>query len=164
MTAKLGPTLDLELGPLAQLCSWDYGTGGILYVTGATDEQKAQIAEIVAANNPAIPDPRVLYTTAVNAGCRIVSTGTPALSGTYGIAPQDEINLAGLQGGIAASAPWLGGYRDQAGIKHTMTAAQFTEIATAILAYVAALDEAYATALSGAPWTWTAPAQPVTIA
>jgi hypothetical protein len=98
------------------------------------------------------------YASAVAAGCQIVSTGTPSISGTYGIGSQDEINLNSLQAGIAASAPWLGGYRDIAGAKHTMTAPQFTAIATAILGYVEALDEWYAGGCVG-----SAPAQPVTI-
>jgi hypothetical protein len=96
------------------------------------------------------------------AGCQIVSTGTPAISGTYGILPQDEINIISLQTGITAGAPWLGGYRDRAGIKHVMTAPQFTALATAILSYVEALDEALAASLAGA--AWNPPAQPVTIA
>src|SRR5690348_16142586 len=56
-----------------------------------------------------------------NAGCQIVSTGTPDISGTYGITAQDEINIVALQIGIDHGATWLGGYRDSSGIKHTMT-------------------------------------------
>lgn len=102
------------------------------------------------------------YNAAIAAGCAIVSTGTPGLSGTYGISPQDEINITSLQTGIAAGAPWLGYYRDASGAQHTMTAPQFTAIATAILGYVEALEAALATALAGG--AWAAPATPVTIA
>jgi hypothetical protein len=98
------------------------------------------------------------------AGCAVVSTGTPELSGTYSITMQDEINIISLQSGIGAAAPWLGWYRDMAGVKHLMTQAQFTALATAILGYVEALDEAYVTALSAGAGVMTLPAQPVTIA
>lgn len=96
------------------------------------------------------------------AGCAIVSTGTPSLSGTYGIAPQDEINITGLQTSVLAGVAWLGYYRNVAGAKVTTTATQFTALATAILDYIAALDDAYEAAVGGA--AWIAPAQPVTIA
>lgn len=95
-------------------------------------------------------------------GCRVTSTGTPTIDGSYGIGPSDEVNLVGLQGGIAAGAPWLGYYRDVAGTKHVMTAPQFTELATALLGYVEALESAIETWAGGG--AWVAPAQPVTIA
>lgn len=124
----------------------------------------SEIVAYLAANGVIDPapaaDPTQLFTAALSAGCQIVSAGTAALSGTWGISPQDELNLSGLQGGITVGAPWLGFYRDKAGLKHTLTAAQFTTLAEIILAYVEALDEALETALSG---TWTAPAQPVNI-
>lgn len=99
---------------------------------------------------------------AVSAGCAVVSSGTPALSGTYGIAPQDEINITGLQTSVLAGVTWLGYYRNMAGTKITMTATEFTTLATAILDYIAALDDAYEAAVGGG--AWVAPAQPVTIA
>lgn len=102
------------------------------------------------------------YNAAIAAGCAIVSTGTAAISGTYGIVAQDEINMSGLQAGIAAGAPWLGWYRDIDGARHTMTSAQATALFTAILGYVEALEEAYETTNGGD--AWVAPAQPNTIA
>jgi hypothetical protein len=43
-------------------------------------------------------------------GCRIASTGTPALNATYGSMPSDQQNYLGLQAGITATppAPWIG--------------------------------------------------------
>lgn len=99
---------------------------------------------------------------ALAAGCAIVSTGTPALNGTYACddnavsyftAVQTRIN-AGLGLPLnAATIAWV----DMAGTAHNLTAAQFTEIARAISDYVYEL-KMVAITNSGA-----LPAQPVTI-
>ena len=74
----------------------------------------------------------------------IVSTGTPALSGTYGCAPSDQQNLAAestfiLVNGTftaGASMPWL----DASGTPHVFTStAQFQAFASAIASYVTQL-------------------------
>jgi hypothetical protein len=123
-----------------------------------TEAQKTAIAGVVAAHDPAVPDRRAVAGAAFAAGCRIVSTGTPALSGTYGITPQDEINIMGLQSAVEASQPWPGYLRDATSAKHTMTGPQLTAVADAILGYIAAID-AYV-----AGDTPSMPAQPVQIA
>lgn len=94
-------------------------------------------------------------------GLIITSTSTPALNGTYGTRPQDQINVTGLQTAIAASA-FPGFYFDNGGAKHTMTAAAFTALATAILDFIVAVDAALETALAGG--AWVAPSASVTIA
>ena len=74
----------------------------------------------------------------------VVSTGTPALSGTYGCAPSDQQNLAAestfiLVNGTftaGASMPWL----DASGTPHVFTStAQFQAFASAIASYVTQL-------------------------
>lgn len=95
-------------------------------------------------------------------GCQVVSGGASALSGTYGIELADEDNYLGLQAGIAASAPWIGYVRDTAGVKHTMTAPQATEVLIGILGFMEALDGAIGTWAGGG--SWSAPSQPVGIA
>lgn len=94
------------------------------------------------------------------AGLTITSTSTPSLNGTYGASQQDEINVTALQVAVANNV-FPGFYRDKSGTKHTMTSAQFTEIATAIMDFVVAVDEAEATATAGG--TWTAPSNAATI-
>jgi hypothetical protein len=95
-------------------------------------------------------------------GCRISSTGTPALSGTYGIQMSDIDNYNGLQAGIEAGAPWIGYIRDINGTQHTMTSTQATEVLTGILAYMEALDANLATWAGGG--SWVSPTQPTVIA
>lgn len=94
-------------------------------------------------------------------GLTITSISTSALNGTYGTGMQDEININGLQAAVAANV-FPGFYRDKALVRHTMTAAQFTAIATAILNFTVAVDEALATALGGG--AWVAPSASATIA
>lgn len=95
-------------------------------------------------------------------GVAIQSTGTPALNATYGISPQDEINLVSLQAAVAASpSPFPGYYRDVNGVKITMTGPQFTSIAEGLLGFIAAFEDALETLVDGG--SETVPTQPVTI-
>lgn len=139
------------------------GTGAICFAAQYEQPDYAQeqlddttSAELQAFLNPA-PTRLQLAMQAFGAGCAIVSTATPLLNGTYGILPQDEINLSGLQSAINAAQPWLGYIRDTSGVKHTMTAAQFTPLADALLQYIAGID-AYVHGEAAA-----LPAQPSTI-
>jgi hypothetical protein len=102
------------------------------------------------------------FVLAGSAGVAITSTSTPALNANYGCQAQDEINLIGLQASILAGVPWLGYYRNIAGAKVMMTAAQFTAVATAILNFIAAADNAFETAAAGGSASW--PAATATIA
>lgn len=137
------------------------GDGSIEYGEAITSDQRMAIEGVYAAHDPTKPDPRAAGAALFSGGLAITSTGTPSLSGTYGIGQQDEINVVGLQAAVAAGV-FPGFYRDRAGARHTMTGTQFTEIATALLAFATAIDEALATALSGG--SWTAPATTATIA
>lgn len=100
------------------------------------------------------------------AGVAIVSTGTPALNGTYAIDPATLANIVGLSTGIAAGKPLPGGgstfnYRDIVGSPHAFTAANFLNFAAAIESYVYGADQAIETLVNGG--TAMPPSQPVTI-
>jgi hypothetical protein len=160
MAKAIGPTFGAELSvagvDITRPFSWN--AAGTLNLGQLTAAEQAAIQAVYAAHDPATPDRRAVAGAAFAAGCRIVSTGTPALSGTYGITPQDEINIMGLQSAVEASQPWPGYLRDATSAKHTMTGPQLTAVADAILGYIAAID-AYV-----AGDTPSMPAQPVQIA
>jgi hypothetical protein len=98
---------------------------------------------VIAYTPPApTPTPTQSYAAALSAGVAIASTSAPALNATYGCAAQDEINITAMQTAILTNASLFPGYwRNLAGAKVTMTAAQFTAIATAIMDYIVALDD-----------------------
>lgn len=162
MADKIGPNFANELaavGLLGLQFSWG-SDGAFCWGETITANQKAAVERVYAAHDPTKDDPKATYAAAIKSGLAIVSISSPELNGTYGIAPQDEINLTGLQ--VAVSASVFPGYcRDMAGTKHVLSAAQFTVLATAVLNYIAALDEARQAALTGASATW--PTEPVTI-
>lgn len=89
------------------------------------------------------------FQAALAAGLKITCSTTTALSATYGTQMQDEINWTAVQEAISSSQPWPGYMRDITGAKHTMTNAQATAIAEAILQYITAWDDWYANALAG---------------
>lgn len=94
-------------------------------------------------------------------GVAVQSTGTPSINANYGISPQDEINLTGLQAAVLTGVTWLGYLRDVTGTKHAMSATQFTALAVQVLGYVAAFEDALQTLVGGG--TASLPAQPLTI-
>ncbi|MDE2426328.1 MAG: hypothetical protein KGO96_10530 [Elusimicrobia bacterium] len=103
------------------------------------------------------------YATLLAGGLAITSTGTPALDGTYATDQQSEFNVVALQAAITVNAAnFPGYYRLKNGARVTMTAAQFTAIAAALLTFVEAADEAVATAAQGGTPTW--PAATATVA
>jgi hypothetical protein len=96
------------------------------------------------------------YTIAIGAGVQIVSTGTPALNGTYAIDTPAQQNLSAVAAGIASRNRVPGGgttfnYYDTAGNPHAFNATNFLNFASAVEDYVYALDEGQF------------PSQPVTI-
>ena len=110
----------------------------------------ATSAQVSAIQNPPLTAAQIAqaaYAAALAAGLAIASTGTPALNGVYDISPASEGNWAGSEAAVAAGV-FRGAYRLSNGAKVTMTAAQFTAIATAAYDYIAALDDA----LAGGAW------------
>jgi hypothetical protein len=86
-----------------------------------------------------------LYSAAIAAGLAVVSTATPALNGTYSVAPTAAANITAIMAGAAAGLGLPGSgttfvYMDASGSPHTFTAAQFSTLAVAVRDYVYALD------------------------
>jgi len=79
------------------------------------------------------------------AGCRIVSTGSPALNGTYPCDDKAQNRLGLIQARINAGLGFPGGastlgWLDVTGATHNFTAAQFTVFAAAISDYAYPLE------------------------
>lgn len=105
-------------------------------------------------------------------GCKITSTATPALNGTYGIDPVSQgqvtaesiyIQATTAQGSAKftnglTTKPWS----DALGGLHTFTTTQFISFAEALAQYVDGLATTSATLAAGGTATW--PAQPISIA
>lgn len=86
---------------------------------------------------------------ALAAGFTVTCTATATLSATWGCQPSDEINWIAVQDAISAGQAWAGYMRDINGAKHTMTNAQATAIAEALLQYFTAWDDWCANAQAG---------------
>lgn len=102
------------------------------------------------------PTPEQIIGAIIMAGVNIVSTGTPALNGTYAIDPGAQQNISGVAAGIASRNRLPGGgstfsYGDAVGVTHSFTAAQYLDFASAVEDYI------YALANGGSP------TQPLTI-
>lgn len=74
----------------------------------------------------------------------LTSTGTPALNGTYSIAPVARGNITAIQLSIISGTGLPGGsgtfpYLDISNTDHFFSAAQFTAFATAVINYVFSL-------------------------
>jgi hypothetical protein len=159
----IGPNFSNELvvaGLFGLPFAWS-ADGTIEYGADMTDPQKASVAAVYAAHDPNRADPIAAAAALLAGGLTIASAGTPALNGVYGTSGADEINITGLQVAVAANV-FPGFYRDQVGNRHTMTGAEFTAIATAIMNFTVAVDEAKAVAMAGGPWV--APANTASIA
>lgn len=149
---QIGPNFTNELSAANLIglpFSWD--AEGNLNLAELSVEQQAAVQSVYAAHDPSKPDPNVAAAALLAAGLTITSAGTPALNGIYGTSPQDQVNMTGLQVSVAAGV-FPGSVRDRAGAKHEMTAAQFTAIATAILGFIVAINDARAAALAGGAW------------
>jgi hypothetical protein len=114
----------------------------------------------VAPPAPTIADQAIA---AINAGCQIVSTGTPALNGTYACDAESRADIMAEMISLLANSAFTNGtssivWTDASGTPHTFTVVTFRPFATALGAYVGALKTIIA---SGAG---SLPAQPVTIA
>jgi hypothetical protein len=163
-TNAIGPSFAAELAAagLAGLpFSWG-ADGEFTFAPRVGGTEQASILAVYAAHDPTHADPNAAFSAAVAAGLAITSTGSPAISGTYGCSAQDQLNVVGLQSAVVAGV-FPGFYRTLSGTRVTMTGAQFTEIATAILGYVEALDAALSAGLASGG-VWVAPTATATIA
>ena len=111
---------------------------------------------------PPAPTPAQAAAAAFAQGCRLVSRGTAALNGRYALDPASQANVIGVQTRInaglglplgAATIDWP----DADGGTHTLTAAQFTALATALSDYVYLVDQ------FGIGAAATLPPQPYTV-
>jgi hypothetical protein len=138
------------------------GAGAVAWPTGSPPETDVAVdltgyATALAAAEAALAvvAAQTQYDALIAGGLAITSTGTPALNGTYGTDPNSEFNAVALQAAIVTNSSLFPGYyRLQNGTKVTMTAAQFTEIATALLTFVEVCDNALATAQQGGTPGW----------
>ena len=89
----------------------------------------------------AVQSAQTQYDAALAAGLIITSTGTPALNATYDVSASAQNALTELEVAVANNL-FPGYYRDKSSAKITMTAAQFTSIAAAVMAYVLAWNNA----------------------
>lgn len=166
MSARaIGPNFPNELvaaGLAGVAVAWG-GDGAIVRGASCTDAQWTAVLAVHAAHDPAKPDPVAAAAALLGGGLAIASTGTPALDGTYGCGSDDKTDIGGLQTAILTNAALFPGFfQDIDGRVVTMTAAQFTAIATAILGFIAAVAQAKAAALAGG--AWSPPAATATIA
>jgi len=119
----------------------------------------------LVAYTPATPTPTPAQqaAAAISAGVQVISTNTPALNGTYAIDPASQMKIMATSQYISVNGKFYGGattypWLDMSGTAHTFpSVAEFQAFASAVAAYVAALDVIVASD-SG-----TLPAQPVTI-
>jgi hypothetical protein len=119
-----------------------------------------------AAPVPVPPTPTQQAAILLSAGCQIVSTGTPAISGTYALDANSLFNLTALSAGIAAGKPLPGGgitfnYPDISAAQHAFTGANFLDMAVAVEGYVYAINQTLVALADGQ--TASFPTLPITI-
>jgi hypothetical protein len=138
----IGPNFANELaaaGLTGLPFSWS-GDGTIVFGAAMTAAQITSVQNVYAAHNPSTPAAQQTYLKAMAAGLPITSTGTPAISGTYGCQPGDITGMLAMQTAVAAGVAPLPAYWDSKGKHGQLTAAQVTAIAEALFGYVAACD------------------------
>jgi len=123
-----------------------------------------------AAGNTALPVPapsaaqvaQAQYSAAIAAGIAVTSTGSPALNGTYAVAPDAQAHLNAVATYIAVNSRFPRGasaltWFDLGGAPHTFTAtATFQAFASALADYVTGLEETSAAIAAGQTATWPA--------
>lgn len=123
----------------------DYLAG---YTPTATEQAAAQA--VIANFDPANSiNPLTIYANQLTVGATVTSAANSAINGTYGLTEEYLIKMTALQDSINAGVTWLGYCRDINFVQKTMTAAQFTILASTILGYLATLDTWLTMALGG---------------
>lgn len=140
--------------------------GIVEYGPAITEEQKTAIEAVLASHDHSRPEPHLAYRTLIAAGCQVVSSGTPALSGVYAIDDQHRSDLQGLVLDALVTGAFPTGatfpYADLGGTTHPVTPAQLQALGAALAGYVVQAKAALAASLAGG--VWAPPAQPVMIA
>jgi hypothetical protein len=101
---------------------------------------------------------KATYANLIAGGMTITSTGTPALNATYPTDADQQALYTAVQAAILTNAALFPGYLyNAAGAQVTMTAAQGTAIIIAILAFIAAANNALQAAKNGGTPSWPIP-------
>lgn len=119
-----------------QYAQWLAGQSTLIWKDGALDAAPAVTATQTDAEKAAA---------LIAGGLAITSTSTPALDATYPTDAATQAKAGALEVRIAAGLGFPGGgstmpWKDAAGGWHELTQAQFTSLASAISAFVAACD------------------------
>lgn len=93
---------------------------------------------------------------ALSAGLSVVSTGTPALNGTYATDQLSQMDIIAIETSLNAGKGFPGGvttfnYADTLGAFHAFTQSNFTDFAAAVRDYVYALKSVIAGSSSTPP-------------
>lgn len=109
-----------------------------------------------APPSAAEPSPAQLAANAMVAGVAIMSTGTPAINGTYAVDQLSQMDIIAIETSLNAGKGFPGGsasfnYADMSGTFHSFTAASFTDFAAAVRDYVYALKAVIAGASTQLP-------------
>jgi|SRR5579885_1108394 len=165
----IGPTFARELGAAGLLglpFAWA-PDGTITFDPAISDAQRTAIEAVYGAHDPTAVAPEAVYAAKIAAGIQIVSTGTPALSGTYAVTDAAIGKLDGIIAGINAGKGLPGGggtfnYPDVTGAMHAFDATSIVNLAAALRDYLYALIQTEAALIGGHAAEW--PSLPVTIA
>lgn len=163
MPILIGPNfanelIEAGLGGLAM--SWS-SAGEFVFADSVTQEQREAVQNVYSGHNPGKINPRVEGPKLLQQGLHIIYTGHPEITATYGCSTVDQNNVTAMQAAVQADV-FPGYYVDKDGIPHTMTAEQFTVIATAIMEYVLAIGQAVRAAMEP-NGVWNAPTHEVTV-
>lgn len=95
---------------------------------------------------------------ALISGLALVSTGTPALNGTYAVDQLSQMDIIAIETSLSAGKGFPGGvttfnYQDITGAMHAFSEANFTDFAAAVRDYVYALRSVIAGASPTLPAT-----------
>jgi len=120
------------------------GGGAVDTVYGGPQPQDSSVVEIADSDARyvawlAAGTVQAAYAAAIQAGLAITSSGSPAISGTYGIATTDLLAMTAMQLAVEAGKPLPAAYWDSKGNHGAFTAPQVTNIADAIFNYEALL-------------------------
>jgi hypothetical protein len=139
--AAVCPILCLTVGDPNDKTTWS-----IAYDPSATAAQQQAAQSVLANFNLAAPSPAQQGAALLASGIRIVSTGTPALNGTYAIDDAAKAGIDGIYAGIKDGDGLPGGgstfnYADLSGAMHAFDATSFPNFARAVRDYLYSISQ-----------------------
>ncbi len=146
---------------------FSWSPDGTITFTGATPAQVAAVQAVYAAHDPAKPDIDTVLAQKIAAGIAITSTGTPALTATYGLDPTtlEQVGSVARDAGAGLGLPGnvaTFNYPDITGANHAFTATAIQNLYKAMRDMMLVLDTQYGIAAAGGTPIW--PKQSATIA